>query len=109
VLQLLGIVNVVHSSLILSTLMLEAICSYEMPFLTRATRRHIQEDGILISHRLEERKSYLGNGRCKVLHLCMTLHSNVCLTGISFDMCSPYTWPQTPFSYRPFCENVEVT
>jgi hypothetical protein len=34
------------SSLILSTLMVEAIRSSETPFLTRATHRHIPEDGI---------------------------------------------------------------
>jgi hypothetical protein len=32
------------------TLMMGAICSFEKSDLTRATRRHIQEDGILHSH-----------------------------------------------------------
>jgi hypothetical protein len=42
-------VNVVPSSLILSTLMMEAIRSSEMSVLTRATQRHIPEDGTLQS------------------------------------------------------------
>jgi hypothetical protein len=47
VLQLLVIANIVPSSLILSTLMVKVICSSEMAVLTRATWRHITEDGIL--------------------------------------------------------------
>jgi hypothetical protein len=37
----------VRSSLILFTMMIEAICSSETLVVTRATRRHIREDGIL--------------------------------------------------------------
>jgi hypothetical protein len=43
----LGTTFAVTSSLILFTMMMEAIRSYETSVLTRATRRHISEDGIL--------------------------------------------------------------
>jgi hypothetical protein len=45
--------NFVPSSLIPSTLVKNAIRSYEPSTLTRATRRNIPEDGILHSHRRE--------------------------------------------------------
>jgi hypothetical protein len=51
VLQLLVTVNVVSSSLIPFTLMIEVICFFEMSILTRATRHHVPEDGILQNNR----------------------------------------------------------
>jgi hypothetical protein len=48
----------VPSSLILFTLM-KALRSSETSVLTRASQRHIQEDGIVRSHRRENFKSYI--------------------------------------------------
>jgi hypothetical protein len=59
VLQLPITANVVTSSPILVTLMMEALRSSEMSVLTRTTPRNIPEDGILHSHRSENLKSYL--------------------------------------------------
>jgi hypothetical protein len=45
--------------MIRSTLMMEAIRSFELSVLTRATRRHIPEAGILHIHRRENLKCYM--------------------------------------------------
>jgi hypothetical protein len=57
VLQLLVIAYVGHSSMVLSTLMMEAIRCSEMSVLTRATWRHISEEGVN-SHSRENFKRY---------------------------------------------------
>jgi hypothetical protein len=51
-------VNVVPTTLIIDTLMMQAISSSETPVPIRVTRRHIPEDGNLHSHRRENFKSY---------------------------------------------------
>jgi hypothetical protein len=66
-LWLLVTTNVNPSSLILVTLMMEAIRSSETLILTRAAGHHIPEDGILHSHCREKHKSYKGNICCMVL------------------------------------------
>jgi hypothetical protein len=51
--------NVVPSSPIIVTLMMEAIRTSEISVITKVTQRNVSEDGILHSHRREILKSYL--------------------------------------------------
>jgi hypothetical protein len=56
--------NVVPSSPILVTLMMEALRSSETSVLTRAAWRNIAEEGLLFSHCRENLKSYIALTGC---------------------------------------------
>jgi hypothetical protein len=75
VFQLLVTANV-PSSLNLFTLMMEAISCSETSVLTRSTRRHIQEDDILHSHRRENLKSYMSSYLFKGVSIIRIYRSN---------------------------------
>jgi hypothetical protein len=65
VLRLLVTANVIPSSPILVTLMMEAIRSSETSVVTRATQRNIAGNGILHSRRRESLKSYMDESYSK--------------------------------------------
>jgi hypothetical protein len=81
--------NVVHSSPILITLMIETIHSSETPGLTRTTRRNIPEDGIFHIHHRENLKSKLCSSQ--------VLRSGACISLTSLRPCDihykVYLWP----------------
>jgi hypothetical protein len=71
---------VISSSLILFSLMMEAIRSSEISVVTRAARHNIPDDGILRSHRRENLKSYIALTRWAML-----LRHNV--SPVRYELC----------------------
>jgi hypothetical protein len=66
--------SVVPSSLILVTLMKEALSSSEASVLTRTTQRNIREDAILHSHRSENLKLYNIGFNCILSEIFILLY-----------------------------------
>jgi hypothetical protein len=69
--------NVVPNSLILVTLMMEALHSSETSVLTRATQHNIPEDDTLYSHRRENLKSHTALTGCALI--CVFLEQIQCI------------------------------
>jgi hypothetical protein len=73
-LQLVVTTNVVPSSLILFTLMMETIRSSEMPVLKRGTRHHIAENGILHCDLHDRLETYIPNPVQFIINLTIQLY-----------------------------------
>jgi hypothetical protein len=79
--RLLVTANVVHSSLVLLTLMMEALSSSETSVCRRSTLRNIPEDAILHSHRRENLKPYFR------IKFPFTLYTCIRANGVTSILC----------------------
>jgi hypothetical protein len=91
-LRLLVTANVVLSSLILVTLMMEALGSSKTSVLTTAIWRNISEDGILHSHRRETLKFYV----LKLVSVERTLNSYHHYSFCTGNRYSPFVLNEVP-------------